>query len=69
MFLSTPIKPLVLVGASGSGRSAIIYHLTSQLPHKFHRVISHTTRPPRHQEKDSVHFYFTDDKWVEDHEE
>lgn len=47
MSLSIKIKPLVLVGCSGSGRSAVIYNLTRKLPHKFERLISHTTRKPR----------------------
>lgn len=47
MSLTIPIKPLILIGSSGSGRSAIIYHLTSTLPHKFERVLSHTSRPQR----------------------
>ena len=59
MSLKIPIKPLVLVGPSGSGRSAIILYLTMTFPHKFHRVISHTTRLPRQNEKDAVSFFFT----------
>lgn len=68
MSLTIPIKPLVLVGPSVTGRSAVIFHLTSTLPHKFRRVISHTTRPPRSHEKDNVDFYFRDDQWIEDSE-
>lgn len=53
------IKPLLLVGASGSGRSALTFHLTATLPHKFKRAISHTSRQPRAGEKHGQHFYFT----------
>jgi guanylate kinase len=38
---------LILVGCSGSGRSAVIFHLNRKYPHKFERLISHTTRKPR----------------------
>ena len=65
MSLKIPIKPLILVGPSGSGRSAIIFNLTMNLPHKFHRVISHTTRQPRPTEKDKSCFYFTDESFIE----
>ena len=47
MSLKIPIKPLILVGPVGSGRSAIILDLAINLPHKFSRIISHTTRKPR----------------------
>ena len=47
MSLVIPIKPLILIGSSSSGRSAIIFHLTNTLCHKFERVITHTSRPKR----------------------
>lgn len=47
MALSLPIKPLVLIGPSGSGRAAISFRLISELPNKFDRVISMTSRTPR----------------------
>lgn len=34
-FLNIKIKPLIFVGCSGSGRSAIKFHLTRTMPHKF----------------------------------
>lgn len=60
MSICTKIRPLVLVGCSGSGRSAIIYNLIHNLPHKFERLISHTTRIPRKHEINNKHFYFID---------
>lgn len=47
MSLTVKIKPLLLVGASGSGRAALSFRLLCSLPHKFERVVSHTTRKPR----------------------
>lgn len=61
MSLKIPIKPLILVGPSGSGRSAIMLHLTMNFPHKFKKIISHTTRKPRPNEKDNNHFFFIDE--------
>ncbi len=47
MALQIPIKPLVLIGPSGSGRAAIAFRLTCELSHKFDRLISMTSRTPR----------------------
>lgn len=47
MTLRAPIKPLVLVGPSGSGRAAIAFRLTCDIPHKFAKLISMTSRKPR----------------------
>lgn len=44
MSLPIKIKPLILIGSQGSGRDAIAFHLLTNFPHKFQRVISHTTR-------------------------
>jgi len=35
MSLVIKIRPLVLVGCSGSGRNALMYHLIHNLPYKF----------------------------------
>ncbi len=58
MALSIPIKPLILIGPSGSGRAAIAFRLTCDLSHKFDRVVSMTSRKPRPMEKEGFHFYF-----------
>jgi guanylate kinase len=58
MTLISPIKPLVLIGPSGSGRAAISFRLTCDLPNKFDRLISSTSRKPRLNEKEKVNFYF-----------
>lgn len=64
MALSIKVKPLILVGSEGSGRSAITFHLIRKFPSKFQRVISHTTRRPRPSEKDKKDYYFVDDSFV-----
>ena len=58
MSMSIKIKPLVLVGASGSGRTALMFHLLTTLPHKFDRPVPHTSRPPRQNELNGVNFNF-----------
>lgn len=68
MSFNVKIRPLVLVGCSGSGRSAIIYNLTHNLPHKFERLISYTTRIPRKHEINRKDFYFVEEKWIKEHE-
>jgi guanylate kinase len=47
MSIKAPIKTLVLIGPSGSGRAAIAFRLACDLPHKFDRLISMTSRKPR----------------------
>lgn len=68
MALSIKVKPLILVGSEGSGRSAITFHLIRKFPMKFQRLISHTTRKPRPFEKEKEEYYFVDDKFVEDNQ-
>ncbi len=53
---------LLLTGVSGAGKDAIKHKLTANK--KYGDIISHTTRPPRinnkHNEKDGVDYHFTD---------
>jgi hypothetical protein len=37
MTLIAPIKPLILIGPSGSGRTALAFRLACNLPNKFDR--------------------------------
>lgn len=47
---------IVLLGASGSGKSTIENELTTH--HGFEKIISYTTRPPRYGEKDGKDYHF-----------
>lgn len=51
-------KTLVLIGASGVGRSHIKNALLSQDPEKFAYPAPHTTRPPRKGEEDGAEYHF-----------
>ncbi|EAW72656.1 MPP1 isoform 4 [Pan troglodytes] len=51
-------KTLVLIGASGVGRSHIKNALLSQNPEKFVYPVPYTTRPPRKSEEDGKEYHF-----------
>ncbi|KAM5221858.1 55 kDa erythrocyte membrane protein isoform 3-T3 [Ctenodactylus gundi] len=51
-------KTLVLIGASGVGRSHIKNALLSQNPEKFVYPAPYTTRPPRKSEEDGKEYHF-----------
>ncbi|XP_021563950.1 55 kDa erythrocyte membrane protein isoform X3 [Carlito syrichta] len=51
-------KTLVLIGASGVGRSHIKNALLSQSPEKFVYPAPYTTRPPRKSEEDGKEYHF-----------
>lgn len=48
---------VVLSGPSGAGKDAVLDELAAR-GHRFHRVITCTTRAPREQERDGVDYYF-----------
>lgn len=50
-------KLFVISGPSGSGKTTVVDELCKLEPH-LQRSISVTTRKPRYDEKDSVHYYF-----------
>ncbi|KAL0108845.1 hypothetical protein PUN28_014158 [Cardiocondyla obscurior] len=54
------IRPLVLCGPSGTGKSTLIKRLFDDFPDTFKFSVSHTTRMPRPGEQDGIHYYFTD---------
>jgi len=46
-----PIRPLVICGPSGVGKSTIVNQLLQEFPSVFGFSVSHTTRKPREGER------------------
>jgi guanylate kinase len=51
---------VVLTGPSGVGKDAVLDELARR-GHRFYRVITATTRPPRDNERDGVDYFFLSD--------
>lgn len=51
---------LALIGKAGAGKDTIQNVTCEAHPNVFHKIISHTTRPPRDNEIDGKDYYFTD---------
>ena len=49
---------IVLLGASGSGKSTIEHELATH--HGFGKIVSYTTRQPRNNEENGKHYWFVD---------
>eukprot|EP00033_Pygsuia_biforma_P000339 GCRY01000412.1.p1 GENE.GCRY01000412.1~~GCRY01000412.1.p1 ORF type:complete len:221 (-),score=36.44 GCRY01000412.1:579-1148(-) len=58
-------RPVVLCGPSGAGKSTLVKKLMEEYPGKFGFSISHTTRDPRPNEIDGVHYFFTEKKTMQ----
>lgn len=57
-------KPLIIAGATASGKNSIVKHLESS--GKWQHVITHTTRPPRSGEQNGKNYWFvSEDKMLE----
>ncbi|WFD00501.1 guanylate kinase [Malassezia yamatoensis] len=54
----TALRPLVLCGPSGVGKSTLIKKLFDEFPNRFGFSISHTTRPIRSGERDGYSYHF-----------
>jgi len=52
------LRPLVLSGPSGVGKSTLLTRLFANHPTRFGFSVSHTTRSPRPGEVDGKHYYF-----------
>ena len=48
---------VVLSGPSGAGKDAVLDEMARR-GHRFHRVVTCTTRPPRQNERDGVDYFF-----------
>lgn len=55
---------IVIVGESASGKSTVAETLSSK--YGFKRIITYTTRPPRHYEEDGKDYYFKTDSQYKD---
>ena len=53
------LRPIVLCGPSGVGKSTLIARLRAEFPASFGFSVSHTTRAPRAGERDGVDYNFT----------
>ncbi|TYJ18578.1 hypothetical protein E1A91_A09G133500v1 [Gossypium mustelinum] len=53
-------KPVVISGPSGVGKGTLINMLMKEFPSMFGFSVSHTTRAPRGNEKNGVHYHFAD---------
>ncbi|KAE9400386.1 guanylate kinase [Gymnopus androsaceus JB14] len=60
------LRPLVLSGPSGVGKSTLLQRLFAEFPDKFGFSVSHTTRAPRPGEEDGKQYFFvTREKFLE----
>ncbi|KAH9888884.1 guanylate kinase [Cubamyces lactineus] len=60
------LRPLVISGPSGVGKSTLLKRLFAEFPDKFGFSVSHTTRAPRAGEADGKDYYFiSQDKFKE----
>ncbi|KAG6428984.1 hypothetical protein SASPL_107023 [Salvia splendens] len=51
-------KPIVISGPSGVGKGTLIAKLMEEFPSMFGFSVSHTTRAPRNNEQNGVHYHF-----------
>uniref|UniRef100_A0A915N4I8 guanylate kinase n=1 Tax=Meloidogyne javanica TaxID=6303 RepID=A0A915N4I8_MELJA len=54
------IKPIIISGPSGGGKSTILAKAMKEYPDAFAFSVSHTTRKPRDGELDGQHYYFVE---------
>ncbi|GAB2267003.1 Guanylate kinase 2 [Dionaea muscipula] len=60
-----PGKPVVITGPSGVGKGTLISKLMKEFPSTFGFSVSHTTRAPRENEVNGVHYHFTERSLME----
>ena len=59
------MEVLVIVGPSGVGKGTIINKLNSEFDKSFGFSVSHTSRSPRKNEVDGVHYHFANREWMD----
>ena len=52
------VRPVVISGPSGTGKSTLLKRLMAEYPNKFGFSVSNTTRKPREGEVNGVHYHF-----------
>uniref|UniRef100_A0A1I7SJ87 Guanylate kinase-like domain-containing protein n=1 Tax=Bursaphelenchus xylophilus TaxID=6326 RepID=A0A1I7SJ87_BURXY len=58
--MTTKIRPIVLTGPSGTGKSTLLNRAMKEYPDAFAFTVSHTTRKPRDGELHGVNYYFVE---------
>ncbi|RRT61413.1 hypothetical protein B296_00013979 [Ensete ventricosum] len=58
--ISNAPNPIVISGPSGVGKGTLINELMKEFPSRYGFSVSHTTRAPRENELDGVHYHFTE---------
>ena len=53
------LRPIVISGPSGVGKSTMLKKLFEDFPNKFGFSVSHTSRGPREGEVDGVDYHFS----------
>lgn len=61
-----PGKPIVISGPSGVGKGTLIDMLMKEFPSMFGFSVSHTTRAPRENEINGIHYHFTERSSMEE---
>jgi guanylate kinase len=55
---------VVIAGPSGVGKTTLVNLLKKRHPERFVSAVTHTTRQPRDNEVDGVHYHFTTREWM-----
>ncbi|CAE1290444.1 E2.7.4.8 [Acanthosepion pharaonis] len=62
----TNVKPVVISGPSGVGKSTLLEQLMKEFPNSFAFSVSHTTRKPRKGEENGKHYHFVSHEAFQD---
>ena len=53
------LRPIVLSGPSGVGKSTVLKRLMNDFPNSFGFSVSHTSRAPREGEQNGIDYHFS----------